>query len=144
MSTREAKRRALIQQVRSEPVSDYADVLRRRETVRMLRNNPTATRLQIEEPLERIAALKAVGTKIKVIDGTTFFRRVDKHGDVFWTETGTVTLLRQRGWARSQIAELLGEPDKLRRGFGAGKPMKLYRADRVLAAERTPHFIRTR
>jgi hypothetical protein len=51
--------------------------------------------------------------------------------------------LRARGWTRGMVRRLLGEPDLLRvhpRFREAGPPIRLYRVDRVEAAERSEEF----
>jgi hypothetical protein len=54
----------------------------------------------------------------------------------------SVPKLRTRGWTPALIASYLGEPDGTRRNprYRSAAPMRLYREDRVVEAEATPHW----
>lgn len=53
-----------------------------------------------------------------------------------------VAQLKGRGWTRSMIDRLLGEPDELRANpcYRSAAPMRLYRAERVEAAEASAEY----
>jgi hypothetical protein len=52
-------------------------------------------------------------------------------------------LIERRGWTRSMVQEFLPTPDALRQNphRRAGRPMRLFREERVLRVESTPDFV---
>lgn len=54
----------------------------------------------------------------------------------------TAARLRERGWTRTMVRDLLGEPDELRPNpaYRSAAPIRLWALDRVTAAEQDPAF----
>jgi hypothetical protein len=133
-------RERMIGAIWKEPTSTRAQWERKAELVRLLEMKPHLSRADIEAEL---AAARNAVPAVAVIDGVHVVKRVNKDGDVFWTDHMNVTVLLKRGWKRPQIDELLGAADKERHVRYAHR-MRLFSVTRVIAAEQSPRFRRKR